>query len=667
MTKTFNIQRIVKERPYLFFTFLFCITCLGCFLWFPLANKGFIWIGETKDGLVQHYNALMYYGKYLRYIFTHFKIPMWDMSFGYGADILTTLHYYTIGDPLNLLSVFVPVKYTEYLYIFLILLRYYLAGCAFILYCQVMKKDQAMSVIGALVYVFCGFSLVAGVRHPYFLNPMIYLPLILIGVEKIYRHQSPAFFMIMICISAVSNFYFFYMLVIFTILYAILRFFDYYHEDYIKNIFKNLGCFLVYGVTSIMMAGIIFIPVVLLFLNTSRSQDSAYIPLLYSFKYYIQLFLGGTSTLSNSYWSYKGFAGITVICWILMMLDSKQKLSLKLGWVCLTLGLCIPFFGSMMNGFSYVTNRWIFGYALLISYIVVCTLPSLFHLNFKTFVIVLIGVILYCAIGFCFQDIRQMSFYVLCVILALIMAVIFMYSLFYHHGYARIARSLMYISLVVIVMVNVCINAKLRYDDPYGEHYVSEFLDLKQGYHQLYENRHTLIQAINDPSFYRIDEYSGGKMWLRNASLQLHQSSLAFFYSLGSGYTSQYFEEMGNINVLSSSYTGVNYRTFLETLASNKYFISLKDFRSIVPYGYQKLNIDSSDFDIYENQYSLPLGYTYSSSITQQDYEAMTPLQRQEALLQSVYIQDPKVTYPKHQIAFHQKKLSAVIEDQNIS
>ena len=36
------------------------------------------------------------------------SLPMWDLHIGYGSDILTTLHYYVIGDPLTL-----PVSYTH--------------------------------------------------------------------------------------------------------------------------------------------------------------------------------------------------------------------------------------------------------------------------------------------------------------------------------------------------------------------------------------------------------------------------------------------------------------------------------------------------------------------------------------------------------------------------
>ena len=48
---------------------------------------------------------------------THkFVLPQWDFSIGLGSDILTTLHFYAIGDPLDLLSIACPAKYAAYLY-----------------------------------------------------------------------------------------------------------------------------------------------------------------------------------------------------------------------------------------------------------------------------------------------------------------------------------------------------------------------------------------------------------------------------------------------------------------------------------------------------------------------------------------------------------------------
>ena len=82
-------------------------------------GKSFV---RDGDGLRQHYITLEYWGKYLRQIIKELlihhrlRIPTWDLHIGFGSDIVTTLHYYVIGDPLNLCAAFVPVRYTEYLY-----------------------------------------------------------------------------------------------------------------------------------------------------------------------------------------------------------------------------------------------------------------------------------------------------------------------------------------------------------------------------------------------------------------------------------------------------------------------------------------------------------------------------------------------------------------------
>ena len=88
-----------------------CFAGIALFLYmrFYLNGKSLIW---SHDGVPQHLNSLAYYGRYLRkilhtlFIEHKLSIPMWDLNIGYGSDILTTLHYYVIGDPLTLLSVF---------------------------------------------------------------------------------------------------------------------------------------------------------------------------------------------------------------------------------------------------------------------------------------------------------------------------------------------------------------------------------------------------------------------------------------------------------------------------------------------------------------------------------------------------------------------------------
>lgn len=76
---------------------------------------------------------------------------------------------------------------------------------------------------GALTYVFCYWAIYNAARHPYFLNPMIYFPMLIMGIEKILRKEKPYLFILSVCLSAVSNFYFFYMLALLTAVYAMIR------------------------------------------------------------------------------------------------------------------------------------------------------------------------------------------------------------------------------------------------------------------------------------------------------------------------------------------------------------------------------------------------------------------------------------------------------------
>ena len=112
-----------KRSYYLIYTLLFLVISFAAFFPFIIMGKSFIFSGADGggDGISQHYTALAYYGRYLRRIFgtlvTQHKlsIPMWDMSIGYGADIITTLNYYVLGDPFALLAILCPIEQTEIL------------------------------------------------------------------------------------------------------------------------------------------------------------------------------------------------------------------------------------------------------------------------------------------------------------------------------------------------------------------------------------------------------------------------------------------------------------------------------------------------------------------------------------------------------------------------
>ena len=100
-----------KRCYYLVYTVLFLILMFFCFSFFIFSGKSLIW---ESDGWRQHYKALVYYSEYLKNFFKNLfgngsiVLPEFDFAIGEGSDILNTMHYYVMGDPVAFLSVLVP-------------------------------------------------------------------------------------------------------------------------------------------------------------------------------------------------------------------------------------------------------------------------------------------------------------------------------------------------------------------------------------------------------------------------------------------------------------------------------------------------------------------------------------------------------------------------------
>lgn len=124
--------RLINSYYFRYF-WIFCITAFFVYLPFIVNGRSFVW---HKDGYEQNFRALAYYSVWLRKLllnFLHgdFSIPAWSFGLGYGSDIITTLHYYAIGEPLYLFSALIPREGLWGFYGFAEVLRLFLAGVFF--------------------------------------------------------------------------------------------------------------------------------------------------------------------------------------------------------------------------------------------------------------------------------------------------------------------------------------------------------------------------------------------------------------------------------------------------------------------------------------------------------------------------------------------------------
>ena len=756
---TFKKEKRQKEVFLLVYTILFSVSA-GVMLWyFSAAGKQMVWKG---DGLSQHYLALCYYARWGKAVLVSLlsgrsAFPTFNMHMGFGSDLFTTLQYYVIGDPFSLPAVFVPQRYMLEFHDAMIVLRMYLAGLSFDGYCRTMgRRDLTGNLCGALVYVFSTFALF-GMRHPYFLNAMIWFPLLLTGAERILRGSKGRLFTIAVFLSCISNFYFFYMLVLMTVVYVVwraCRIFLQYTKG-VKVLLLLAGKFLARGVLGSAMGACFLLPILIRFVGDPRAAGETVYGKLYSLSYYTKLpeaFVAFGTDATLEYWTCLGFGGIGLVCALLLILDAdreKKLLDLRLAFAGMILLTVLPSAGAALNGFSYPSNRWTWAFAMLAGYITAVMVPSLARISWKKAVLLLVCINLYAVV--CYLAHAHRSTYPEMALAAVaVLASVFLRATIRGNGNGAVltaakpeadraaaeseaspAAEGSPISSCPAAgcpsaascplaertgqesPAQVCpaqgsaaqgnaedgrlsdrLSGRLSdsaadsYRDPYRNPYrmtsaspalsvvllaavigttaLHTYVDFIPGrmnssleeYHsrQYIEAMQASDAAgmktlIGNDRFYR---YSGRNL-ANNFSLLHDVSNTQYYWSLSDGAIEQFFTETGQSNGMVHLYDNLDNRTMTDEIAGVRY--QIRSDGSLLPFGYEKmegLHYDNRElfeekkddplpvfaFSIYENQYTLPLGFTCADYLSRETYDSLTIPQRQEALMQGILLEE---------------------------
>lgn len=640
-------------RYYISYTVLFIATACFSFLYFGILNKAFL----RFDGIAEYLTVLTYWGETLRNFFTtllatgKFVFPQWDFKIGLGADILTTMHWYVIGDPLNLFSIFIKPEHIERFYNFCVIFRIYASGISFLLYSRYQKLPAFSSLCAAFVYAFSGYTLFCAVRHTYFMNPMIYLPLLCIGIEKILKEDKPLWFILSTFFSCITNYYFFYILSILIFIYAVVRFFYIFPAFQIKNLGKYFGKTLLYYVIGVAMGAVTFLPNILGFFTSARAGNSVSVPLLYPPVHYIKLVLSTVSPVAVNSYTFLGFAVPAAPSVILCFLK-KDKISQQLKIICclFALFLCFPFFGHMFNGFNYVTNRWSFACAFLIAVLSAYIFPQLFSMSKKELLICTgIPLVLSIAVfgaSFISEDLKREYLPSYIILFFFIFVLLFINT--YKPGKIRNHKGKKAF-ILSSVLISVIVNANIRYSPKFLD-YLAKFYDRGTAYAIINQNIDTAIKNLHDPVFFRYEQ--ADKEYF-NTAVVSGVNGTAYYWSENNTIVNEAFKQLGITKGNVQQRDGFDLRAVPDSLACVKYLIVPDKSNRPVPYNYDKLLTETKlnqSYTIYKNKNPLPLGFTYDSYIPAEEFEKLSSAEKQEVLLRSavIYADNSRISLQKY-------------------
>ncbi len=145
----------------------------------------------------------------------------WNWYTDLGANFIGSYSFYLLGSPFFWLTLAFPSSVVPYLMGPLLILKFACSSLTAYLYLRrFVRPDYA--VLGGLLYAFSGFS-VYNVFFNHFHEAIIYFPLMLLGMELYMKDGKRGIFAISVFLSALSNYYFFIGQAIFLILYWFVR------------------------------------------------------------------------------------------------------------------------------------------------------------------------------------------------------------------------------------------------------------------------------------------------------------------------------------------------------------------------------------------------------------------------------------------------------------
>lgn len=209
-----------------------------------------------------------------------------------------------------------------------------------------MKIPYWPSLIGASVYGISDMFFRHTVYWEFFADAFLWLPLLVLGIEKIFREQKPGWFLLAVSISFFDNFYFAYINFLLAAIYILFRLFIPLTEAE-KNRKRKLLTFMGSGFIGFGIGAVAFIPAVYAYLNNHRPPFQQEIPIfdpfdniLYTSRYIILPALFVLFLFTFRFYRNKTFRLFALIgvAGVLMHLS--------------------PLVSSVFNGFSAPQYRW---------------------------------------------------------------------------------------------------------------------------------------------------------------------------------------------------------------------------------------------------------------------------------------------------------------------
>ena len=664
-TKT-NYLKSPAEKSKEKYLLLFVVAFLGMMVSFIpslIANNGiFLYYGDFNSQQVmfyQHAHDMIREGN-----------MGWDWGTDLGSSFVTSYSFYLLGSPFFWLTVLFPSGAVPYLLPWLLALKTAVAAVTAYAYMRYFVKNKDACFIGGLLYAFSGFQ-TYNVFFNHFHDATAFFPLLLLGFEMLVRENKRGPFAIACALCACVSYFFFISECVFLVIYFFIRSSD---KDFDIDM-KKFGLLILEAVLGVMISAVIFLPSVLSILNNYRVSERLYgLDLLfYNDKFRIARIFQAFFMLSDmparvnllnsdsARWaSLAGYLPLFSMTGVIAFMRTRKKHWLSKAIVVFMIMACVPILNSsfvMFNASYYA--RWFYMPILLMCLMtaqvlsenkedlkkgyVPCTVVSLLFLGMGLLPTYENGRVFYGKIA------EYIELYYVQLIVTLLM--IIMLGILIYVVAKKKVKFMKVASVMTVFAVVICMTSSVIYGVTQGTNngdYIeraingSENIDMEK-----LESQSSYVNPDNN--FYRIDTSENVDNWCMFWGL----SSMRCFHSVVSTSIMEFYSEIGQTRDVASRMETNLYP--LRGLFSVKYYFDeipseqrdgkapIETPETITSLGGFKYVDTQNGFNIYENEYYIPMGFTYDYYLTDYQVDNVPEIEKTHLLMKGVVLNDEQI------------------------
>ncbi|QTD39716.1 YfhO family protein [Sporosarcina sp. Te-1] len=600
--------------------------------------------GRYMTGLNDGLSQMIPFKYFLYNLFTEGEL-FYSESFGLGGGVFSQLGYYfstSLVFYVTVLMTFLLEKmgwisspnlfYWANIILVISILRMTCILALTTYYFRKIRFAVLPAVVAATLYGTCVMYFRHVTYWEFFADAMLFLPLLLIGVESIMRDGKARWFIAAVALNMIDNFYFAYVNFLITGIYIVFRWlFPLFLEETKKG--KQIQLFLFGGLAGAGLSAPFFIPSVYGYLNNYRPSFEDAIPLIGPVD---NLLLHGRLVILPAF---------VLLCLFIVPLYKKRAFRF---FAVLTITLCIlhysPMVGSLFNGLSAPQYRWEHFLALAAGGVAG---GALHHLKLVRWRDVLIAVtastVLYSL--FFFADPKlKIKFYESYLIICAVVTMVIL--LLYVHRKKRWAFWVTtgFLIFSSLLTANMFQHEKLTYRDNgknKGPEYgiTREYMESEEYYGVDQRKLIRKLQEVEKDPLARID-------WMvdtrNNTPIVQDFNGTSVYSSILNKHLLYFYLDDLAIDMRRESvsrYASLGDRANLYAILNGSYVIRKRGEEGLVPFGFKEIAREG-EYVAYQNEYRLPFVRTASVLFQEGDLKGTPALSKERAMLQGIVLED---------------------------